>query len=452
MVKLNRLGLFRWILLGSTVTVMQVVHAESEAAVIEQRRESSSSPQSAMQPTAQAGDERTQRQPALLIGEGQTLPQGVWRSRWLHRSVTSDSSFADWGAAQPSGFRMRAHAAAVVLEMGVTPAVSLQVVVPAVLSNELSLDGAQFTQSQLYQKNENQFLTRIAEKLVESGLCESVPLCVSALTEQNLSLPYDKEIVLPTGETLAIEQGVPVKAYAAPLLVNSVVPADGRTGLGDVEAGVLFAVADPKVGSIRDWETRLSLGLGLRLPTGAFTAVPQSQRNTGRGVTDLGLRINMDRLIATEVMISVQHQTELMLLAGEKKRSSLLASGEFNSADPSIEGADGVSNTAVFTRNSPRHIGFVKVAWSPASLAEMLHIFVVNGFLKYEFDSPGELAGLSLGNASTQYTAQAGLTLNGLRVGVPLQLDFDYEVPLAGSNKVVAARIMTTTLKSYFQF
>lgn len=450
MKKKNRVDLFRALLLGAAVIVTQEARAESSPDVSEQGVESS--PQSVIQTTAQAEVGTTRPQPALLIGEGQTLPHGIFRSRWLHRSVTSDSSFADFGTAKPSGFQLRAQAAAVILEMGITPAVSLQVVVPAVLSNELSLDGAQFTQSQLYNKNEAKFLNGIAENLVESGLCENVSLCMTALTEKNLSLPYDKEIVLPTGETLAIKQGIPLKAYAAPFLVNSIVPAEGRTGLGDVEVGFLMAVADPKVGYIRDWDTGFSLGLGLRLPTGAFTSVPQSQRSTGRGVTDLGVRMNLDRLLSKSVMLSVQHQTELMLLAGEKKRSSLLSSGEFNSADPSVAGADGVANTAVFTRKSPRHIGFFKVAWSAASLAEMLHIFVVNGFLKYDFDSPGELGGLSLGDASAHYSAQVGLSLNGLRVGIPLQLDFDYEMPLAGSNKVVAARVMTTTLKSYFRF
>lgn len=390
--------------------------------------------------------------PSALRGEGQTLPQGVMRARALYRFAHSDKAFADVGGAQSSGFKFQAQAAAAIVEYGVTPAISLQAVIPTVLQNQLSLDGDTFTNSRLYNKYYTSFLEGVAEKLVESGLCESVSVCVEALDKKSLSLPYNKDVVLASGEILALKQGIPVKTYAAPFILNSIAPKEGRTGLGDVETGVLVAVAHPDVGYIRNWNTRLSAGVGVRWPTGSFVDVPRAQRATGRGVTDLGIRVNLDHPVGDSLMISYQNQSELMIRAGKKKRPSLVESTELNRADPTVEGADGVANNATFTRESPRHIGFLKAAWHAGAAFDLIQPVFLNALIKYDFDNPGELGGQSLGDPSKQYSAQLGMTFDGLQLNIPVQLDVDYELPFAGENKPVAARVLTATLKAFYRF
>ena len=387
-----------------------------------------------------------------VTGEGQTLPQGVMRARALYRFAHSEKSFADAGAAQSSGFTFQAQAAAAIVEYGITPAISLQAVVQTVLESQLSLDGGKFTGSRLYKKNYTSFLEGVAEKLVESGLCESVSVCVEALDKQNLSLPYNKDVVLASGETLTLKQGIPVKTYAAPFILNSIVPKEGRTGLGDVETGVLVAVAHPDVGYIRDWSTRMSAGVGVRWPTGSFVDVPRAQRATGRGVTDLGIRMNLDHPVGDSLMFSFQNQTEVMILECKKKRPSLVQSTELNRADPTVTGADGVANNAAYTRESQRHTGFLKAAWHAGAASELLQPVLLNAFIKYDLDNPGELGGKSLGDASKQYSAQVGVTLDGLRLSLPVQLDLDYEVPFFGENKPVAAQVLSATLKAFYRF
>lgn len=394
----------------------------------------------------------SRKPPPALRGEGQTLPQNVMRARALYRFAHSEKSFADSGVAQVSGFKFRAQAAAAIVEYGVTPAISLQAVVPIVLQNQLSLDGEKFAGSRLYKKYYTSFLEGVAEKLVESGLCESVSVCVEALDKQNLSLPYNKDVVLASGETLTLKQGIPVKTYAAPFILNSIAPSEGRTGLGDLETGFLVAIAHPDVGYIRTWRTRLSAGVGVRWPTGSFADIPRAQRATGRGLTDLGLRVNLDHPVGDSLMLSFQNQSEVMILEGKKKRPSLVQSTELNRADPTVSGADGVANNASHTRKSPRHIGFVKAAWHAAAVSERLLPVLLNAFIKYDFDHPGELGGRTLGDPSKQYSAQLGMTVDGLQLNIPVQLDVDYEVPFAGENKPVAAQVLTTTLKAFYRF
>ncbi|MEY2987040.1 MAG: hypothetical protein RJB13_561, partial [Pseudomonadota bacterium] len=221
---------------------------------------------------------------------------------------------------------------------------------------------------------------------------------------------------------------------------------------GDIETGLLVAIAHPDVGYKRNWKTRLSAGVGVRWPTGSFADVPRAQRATGRGLTDLGLRVNLDHPFNESLMFSIQNQSEVMILEGKKKRPSLVQSTELNRADPTVTGADGVANNAAYTRKSPRHVGFVKVAWHAAAVSEFLQPILLNGFLKYDFDHPGELGGRTLGDPSKQYSAQLGMTVDGLQLNIPVQLDVDYEVPFAGENKPVAAQVLTTTLKAFYRF
>lgn len=386
------------------------------------------------------------------VGDGKTLPRGLFRGRFIYKIANSDSSFSDFGGAQPSGFKFKGSAAAAVIEYGMTPSVSFQLLVPTVFHSQLALDGNTFSDSSLFRKHYNSFLEGVAERLVENGLCENVERCIAAIDKQSLSMPYDKEMVLENGETLALKQGIPIKTYATPFIVNSVVPSEGRTGIGDVETGLLVSIADPDVGFVRDWTTRMSLGLGVRWATGSFYDVPRSQRATGRGVTDVGLRVNFDRPVSSSVMVSVQHQSELMLFAGKKRRPSLIQSTELNKADPNAIGADGIENDARYTRKTPRHLGFMKCAWHAGSLFRSLEPLIINSYLKYDLDHPGELGGKSLGEQSLQYAFQFGLTISRLQAQIPMQLDVDYEMPISGQNKVVAAQVLTTSLKTFYRF
>lgn len=387
-----------------------------------------------------------------LKGEGKTLPQGVMRLRTVFRAAQGQTGFDSLGKKEESGFKAQATASAFVVEYGVTPRLSMQVLVPFVHANRLGMDGSAFQNSSFYAEKYDEFLKKSSVNLVKQKLCSDVAACVKAIQEKNLSLPLNSSIILPTGETLDVRAGVPIKTVASALVVNAAVPTSGRTGLGDIEIGGLYALADRELDLNSHWPVQAAVGVGLRLPSGSFSDVPAAQRGTGRGSTDLGLRLNIDKFFTDEFIFSWQNQSEMAIISGKKKRSSLLNNTILNSADPQIAGGDGQRNEGEFKRSSLRQVGFLKLIAGAGMFSSSMALLSLNGQFKYDFDSPGAVDGTALGKNSVVYSTQVGMSIDGLRVAWPVQLDVDYEIPLAGSNKTVVTRNLSTTLKAYYRF
>ncbi|MFZ9520618.1 MAG: hypothetical protein ACO3A4_09090 [Silvanigrellaceae bacterium] len=394
-----------------------------------------------------------QQKPTALVGEGKTLPEKVFRGRLLFKSATATQAFSPDGKKEDSGFTLSAGAGAFVVEYGWSDAVSLQLVAPMVAFNKLAIDGAAFQKSSLYAKKYNEFVEAAAAKLVSDGLCLTVSACLSGINENGLSLPFNSVLTLPTGEKLSVKAGVPIKDVAASLVTRAAIPTAGTTGLGDLELGALVALADPVNGLwARDWAVNFSLGAGLRLPTGSFRDVPAAQRPTGRGTVDLGIRSNLDWAASSAIVISWQNQWESMLLPAKKSRTSLLDSTVLNNADVNSPGADNIANSAEFRRDDPRNVGFMKIALSPADVSDALSRVLLNGQFKYDFEPRATLGGVEFSPESHLYSVQAGLTLSALDFFLPVQWDIDYDVPLSGKNRNLAASVLTNTLKIYARF
>jgi hypothetical protein len=384
-------------------------------------------------------------------GEAQTLPQGVFRWRAVYTAARAATGWSDSGQKEDGGWRAALDSAALVMEYGLRPGFSLQLVAPVVLRSERSLDGAKFNRSSFYTRFYNEKLTQLIDKLVENKFCADAVSCRTAIEEKSLSFPYTN-IVLDTGETLELKSAVPIKNVLGALVSNSAVPEAGATGRGDLELGALLAVADPEVGLVRNWKVNVSIGLGLRIPTGLFENVPTSQRPTGRGSWDLGVRANVDKVFSESLVLSWQNQSETTLVAGQKKRSSLLDNTKLNNADPTIEGGDGRPNTGRFKRSTLRQVGFVKLALGCETLVPNLKNFILNSAFKYDLDSPGEVEGQTLGPDTSLMSAQLGLTWDGLRTLLPVQLDLDYSFPIAGRSISAAPHVFSSALKVYQRF
>jgi len=387
---------------------------------------------------------------ASIPGEAKTLPQGVFRLRALHTAARSGSGFSASGQAEDGGWKAALDFGALVVEYGFRPGISLQFVAPAVFRAERSLDGLKFKSSSLYAQVYEEKLKQLVDKLVSSKLCADVVSCRSAIADKSTSFPFTT-VVLDTGETLELKTAVPIKSVLGALVENSAVPQSGRTGRGDIELGALVAIADPQVGFVQHWGVNVSLGLGLRMPTGLFEDVPAAQRPTGRGSWDLGVRANVDKVFSESLVLSWQNQSELTLLAGKKRRTSLLDNTQLNTADPNAEGGDGKSNVGSFRRDTMRQVGFVKLALGGDMLHHGLSLFIFNAAFRYDFDSPGSVDGQSLGSETSLMSAQVGITLDGLRKSLPLQLDVDYSLPVTGKNIASAPSVLTTALKVYLK-
>lgn len=387
----------------------------------------------------------------LLLPEGKTLPEGVLRTRIPYKSVSGSQGFAQDGSKVDSGFTLKAQATALVLEYGVSDRLSLQFVAPVVLQNSVTLDQAKFRDSAAYDSNNDRFLASMAALLASATprICPNFDACLK-LVESGLALPVDRDITLPTGEVLTLKAGVPLKTYADQAVVRAATPSDGQTGLGDLEVGALFAVL-PK------GPLTYSVGLGLRAPTGSFAEVPSSQRPTGRGTLDAGLRQNLDLAVGRHVMLSWQNQSEQMLVPGTKNKTSLVDNTKLNLADPTTPaaraaGSDGADNEQEFTREGVRNVGFLKAGVNLGLLTSSLKSLSTYGMFNYNYDAEERLDGKALGGKKMTQSATVGGSVSGLSYQIPASLDVDYEVPTAGENTAIAASVLSTTLKLYYKF
>lgn len=383
------------------------------------------------------------------IGEGQTLPQNVVRLRLPYNHVTARSGFDKDGKRQDLGLKLNAVASAFVLEYGATSRLTVQLLAPYILSNELGLDANRFRQSAIYREKAAAFAGGVAKKLQAQGICPSPAAC-SQLIESGYALPVDTAVTLPTGEALTVKAGVPVKIYADALVVGAARPLAGRTGLGDVELGGLFSF-------VRTYNFGIAAGAGLRLPTGSFADVPSGQRGTGRGTVDLGLRFNADASPTPGLWFSYQNQAELVLRKGKKRRTSLLDDSQLNAADAASDasvaaGADGKPNEQAYERRGVRNVGFVKVGWGLGNVAPALSLVGLQAQFKYAVQAEEFLDGVSQGPRQTSTAALGGVTLDGLAYQVPAQLAFDHEVPVSGANQTLATTVDLVTLKAFYKF
>jgi hypothetical protein len=386
-----------------------------------------------------------------ILPEGKTLPEGVVRARLPFKSIQGEHGYDADGNKVDMGLALHATAGAFVLEYGVTDRISVQMVAPVIYRNELALSADRFRDSDAYATNHDKFIGTMASLLVGARpqICPSFDACLE-LIDEGYALPVDRVVTLPSGETLTLRRGVPLKLYADSAVVRAATPTDGRTGLGDLETGVLFAV-------LPTGPLTYSVGLGLRYPTGSFADVPASQRGTGRGTLDAGLRQNLDYAVGRSVMLSWQNQSEVMLVKGEKKKTSLIDSSELNLADPTTSeavsaGSDGEDNTQEFTREGVRNVGFLKAGLNLSAFSDDLRALGTYAQWNYNVDSQERLDGRALSDRKQTQSALAGIGVSGLSYQIPASLDVDYEVPTGGKNVALATSVVTMTFKAYYKF
>lgn len=383
------------------------------------------------------------------VGEGRTLPKKVVRLRAPYKSAFASYGYDAQGQKQDLGLTLSAAGTALVLEYGATNKLSLQFLAPFVLESNLTLDADIFRESDVYMENYINFVGAVAQILIGQGVCASVSACMQ-LVENGYALPVDTEVTLPTGESLAVKAGVPIKTYADALVVGAARPLEGETGWGDVEVGFLYSI-------YRAYNFGISFGLGVRLPTGSFSDVPSAYLPTGRGTTDLGIRLNLDFSPLRGIWVSLQNQSEYMLQMGVKQKTSLLDNSMLNEADPTTAaavaaGSDGFGNEQDFERKGLRNFGFLKLAWGLGNLDRSLEPIGVSAQYSYARQSEEYLNGISKGPPAKSASFVSGLTLDGLAHKFPAQLTYTHEVPISGENQTLAATIDIVTLKLYYKF
>ena len=207
---------------------------------------------------------------ALALGS--VLPERVFRANIATQFRKIDSSFNSEGKRESLGLTTNIIGLATALEYGLTSKTSLQVMVPFVVSNHMTYEPSELTQSKIFK-----------------DIVEKSPIKDTAQVAQ-LVLPKFNEA----------EYGI--------------------TGIGDMEVGLLH-----------NWFTNdtliFSTGLGVRIPTGNSYAA-SLLRPFGEGFYVGAIRNNLDfPFFDKNVWLSFQHQGEFSLsksVVGEENPADIL--------------------------------------------------------------------------------------------------------------------------------
>lgn len=404
----------------------------------------------------------TNDQPEYLYAvqpEGKTLKKRMMRVRFPYRTATGDSGFDNKGKKTEPPVKVRASGGAVVIEYGLSDDISLQFLNDYVGNQEVSFDRSRFLGSAAYndaskgvyaskfaalgsdvgpENLSGKLQGAIAAALVQNGACGTtdVATCAGQIAA-GMQAPVD----LPDSATsltgLNIKKGDTLKdvidGYS--LAVNQQIEdgildaADeqashtGARGMGDTTIGALYEVYSAR-------PLFFSVGMGVRFPTGKYKNLNGSELPTGRGLTEIGLRTNLDVQPFSALMLSWQNQSETMLAKGTKK----------------------VGNESYdVKRVGVRNVGFFYLKTSLVPLHQSLNVLAPRIGMTYDHDS-AEKIGAYTPERSYVHNAYYALAFDLTRYSLPMQFDIEHTQPFEGRNKAVATSANTYTLKLFYIF
>jgi len=373
-----------------------------------------------------------------ILPEGKTLPAETVRVRLPFKFLRGSEGYDKDGNKSSTGYQLTASAVGAVVEYGWSDRLSLQFLAPVVLRNELDFNKKTFLNRDNVKAGRaagrEQIIGGLAQVLTAQGVegCPAVAACYAAIASgQVANVPQDGTTIPNTNLRFSnqapilaqIDAITEAGALADPRVIPD--PEDGKTGLGDVQLGFLYAL-------VEEGPVLFSAGAGIRFPTGSFKDVDADQRPTGRGTTDFGVRLNLDLPLARPVMVSWQNQSELMIAKGSKEVGD---------------------KTVDFERKGIRNVGYLKTAFALAGVTDALKPVAVYAQYGYDFDGEERIDGTGAGVKKQARSGLVGITVSGLESGIPISLDLEQERPMAQSKNVLIATTSTNvTIKAYAKF
>lgn len=390
--------------------------------------------------------ERSAKNYYAAAPEGKTLPARVLRVRMPFRVAEATYGYDHKGKKTDIGVSLRALFSALVLEYGATDSISFQYLMPIVYSNKAGLNANVFRQSKDYKKNYEETIIQIVNTLQKNNECSDMASCRELVLSSSApaSAKINTSLPLPNGEILSVNQGVVLKEAADSFVLNAAKPHAGKTGIGDIELGVLWSAISEKSPLLKV-PIYYSIGAGIRVPTGQYKNVPMPGfRPTGRGTFDGAIRQNLDYVPMPGLVLAWQNQTEKSFTKVKFQKSSYLDSSKLNTTSP---------KTYELERKGFRNIGFLKAAWGLGNITQDLNMFGLYSTFKYDVDSAEYENGKAASAGRKQaYSTVIGGTLDLLSKRIPIQFDVDYEVPTGGKNNKLAAQVLGLNLKLFYKF
>jgi hypothetical protein len=391
---------------------------------------------------------KTQGHEFATIPEGKTLPEGVVRTRLGYGSVTGNGyKYDEDGAKKSSVVDVKATGGAVVVEYGLSPKWSLQFQQDFVGSYEVSTnksgEGYQALKGDLYAantggaRNSAEFVQGVAAKLAAVGVCGAnvtAAACTAAILAGSVNAPQNiavsSSLTIPSGaniktvlDTVAAQTDAAIEAG-----IDNSAKRSGGKGMADTTIGALYEIMD-------EGPLAISLGGGVRYPTGNRNR-GLNEAKTGRGLTEIGIRVNVDYLVSDAARVSWQNASESMLASGKYKE----------------EGTD-----VTISRSGVRNHGFLVFKPSLASLSEGLKTVGPKLGLAYDYDSEerikvGALEEIPVTSKASEIKWLLGATATMFDYGLPLQLELEYQKSHMGKNVIAATDNFVAQLKGFYKF
>jgi hypothetical protein len=445
-----------WTILGMVGATAAIAQEEEEAAAPATEKSGDEAAKSKKK-------EKKKKGPPLYyasLGLGKTLPEGFYRIRSVNKFATGNTGYDSTGKAENFGYDLSVNANVVAIEYGMSDRFSFLLLLPYISKNNVAFNKKKFRESSRYTtavaENVAAFKEKLAAGLQAQGQCANPTACaatVETLITNNATIPLPA-ITLPTGETVTLPTA-PLQtniASLSELVTTAATPADGATGLGDVDFGITYSIVSTRTNVF-------ALGAGVRMPFGKFEDVPTAQRPTGDGLIQLGIRLNYDYHPWAPLWLSFQNQSEIMLVEGKRKRSSLLNPNSLNKADPTSEtnmaaGADGEPNSQTYSRKGVGQVGQFRADLGLAKFSSVLQPMSVETSLNYTLKAAEYYGDTETNPGEERYSYSMGFKFDGLGLDrpYPAYIRVQREKFISGKNVPLATDSFTIEFALYESF
>ena len=209
-----------------------------------------------------------------------------------------------------------------------------------------------------------------------------------------------------------------------------------QKGLGDIEVGAKYALSTVDSPWFEGIPFYTSIGAGVRLNSSKYTeATKNGETPVGRGTMDGAIRLNADYEVINGVQLQVENQSELMLAKGKAWNYAEANKGK----ELDLE------------RKGVRQLGYAKLVLAPGTWVPSANFLILNARYGWNNESTVKLGDVETAG-SIGRSAQAGLSLDGLKLQLPVQLDYDHVFAARSRNVGSAFDADVVTLKLFYKF
>lgn len=373
---------------------------------------------------------------SLIIPESAVLPESVLRFRAIYAGAESEKGYDAQGNKVKAGIEVRVRATTAVLEYGITDKLSAQFLVPYRLDGKAEVESDDdFTRTGL--------AMLIAEKKKE------LIHALGAAYTNNISAPESIQLI-PGIPGATIPAGAPVKttfdAIAAGLAANPDLVKDYaktlvneqkfQKGLGDIEIGAKYALSTVNEPWFDGIPFYTSIAAGVRLNSSKYAeATKKGETPVGRGTLDAAVRLNADYEMINGVQLQLENQSEFMVSKGK--------AWNYAEANKGVE--------LDLAREGIRQLGYTKLVIAPGAWIDGADFLMLNARYGWNNDSKTKL-GTETEDGAIGRSAQAGVSFDGLKLKLPVQLDYDRVFAARGRNVDNAFDANVVTLKLFYKF